>query len=285
VVTLCKEIATLLPGEVRVYGGRDGWLGLTEVPEHIEATASANWHASASLVARGRSDALFADMGSTTTDLIPIKGGQAAARGYTDAERLAAGELVYTGATRTPLMAVTSRVPFRGAWTPLMNEYFASMADIYRILGELRSGTDLHATADGGEKTVAASCARLARMIGRDAAEAGEDEWRDLARYFAEAQLRTIHDAAMKVLSAASLPADTPLIIAGTGRFVLGKLAERLERAVLNWEELIPAHPHLPAAISDCAPAVAVGFLLAGEGQSTLSQRERVAAEQPGEGL
>ena len=47
-------------------------------------------------------------MGSTTTDLVPIVGGRVAARGYTDAERLAAGELVYTGATRTFLMAVAA---------------------------------------------------------------------------------------------------------------------------------------------------------------------------------
>ena len=63
-----------------------------------------------SLRARGR-DALFVDMGSTTTDIIPIVGGKVAARGATDAERLQAGELVYTGATRTFLMAVAQQRP------------------------------------------------------------------------------------------------------------------------------------------------------------------------------
>ena len=47
-----------------------------------------------------------------------------------------------------------------------MNEYFASMADVYRILGELPEGADMHPAADEREKTSPASCARLARMIG-----------------------------------------------------------------------------------------------------------------------
>ena len=34
------------------------------------------------------------------------------------------------------------RVPFRGAWTPVMNEYFASTADVHRILGELPEQAD-----------------------------------------------------------------------------------------------------------------------------------------------
>ena len=37
-------------------------------------------------------------------------------------------------------MAVAPSVPFRGAWTPVMNEYFASMADVHRILGVLPEG-------------------------------------------------------------------------------------------------------------------------------------------------
>ena len=116
-------------------------------------------------------DALFIDIGSTTTDLIPVVAGRVAAVGYSDAERLAAGELIYTGMTRSFVMSLASRAPFRGAWTPLMNEYFASSADVHRILGDLPDGADKMATADGREKTVEASRARLARMIGREADE------------------------------------------------------------------------------------------------------------------
>ncbi len=42
--------------------------------------AGANWSASAALLAAEMGDCLFVDMGSTTTDLIPIKGGPLAER-------------------------------------------------------------------------------------------------------------------------------------------------------------------------------------------------------------
>ena len=162
----------LAPAAPSLYAGRAGFVDLDEAALHAADIASANWHASAALVALKLRDALFIDIGSTTADLIPVVGGQVAALGYSDAERLASGELVYTGMTRSFVMALASRAPFRGAWTPLMNEYFASSADVHRILGALPDGADKMPTADGREKTVEASRARLARMIGREADEA-----------------------------------------------------------------------------------------------------------------
>lgn len=265
VARLCAKVTASLPGDIRVYGGEEGWLTATAAAAKADAVASANWHATASLAARARPCALVIDMGSTTTDIVPIVDGKVAARGMTDAARLSAGELVYAGATRTFLMAVAQRVPFRGAWTPVMNEYFASMADVHRILGMLPEGADLHATADGREKTVAASAARLARTIGRDAREAENWEWQNLAAFFAEAQLRAMQDAALQVLSSARLPEDAPVVAAGTGRFVVEKLAARLGRRCEKWEALAPADPTLASAISDCAPAVAVALLLAAD--------------------
>ena len=67
--------------------------------------ASANWHACAALIAGKHTSALFVDLGSTTTDIVPIVDGKVAARGYTDAQRLAAGELIYTGLVRGFVMA------------------------------------------------------------------------------------------------------------------------------------------------------------------------------------
>ena len=200
------------------------------VSDHIADIASANWHASARFAARELGNGLFVDMGSTTTDLVALADGKVDARGYTDAQRLEAGELVYTGMVRSFLMSVASRVPFQGRSMPLMNEYFANMADVYRILGDLPAGADQQATADGREKTVAASRARLARMLGLDAAEASKEAWIEVARAFREAQLRTLHDAAMLVLSRRPLPPDAPIIGAGIGVKIAGALAARLQR-------------------------------------------------------
>ncbi len=258
---LCGVTAATLPGKIAVYGGSAGWLDVAAASKRADLVGSANWHATATWVAERYRNALFIDMGSTTTDIVPVAEGKLAARGWSDAERLLAGELVYTGATRTFLMAVAQRVPFRGAWTPVMNEYFASTADVHRILGELPEEADRLPTADSRSKDFVGSCARLARMIGRDAGEAEDWEWRNLAAFFADAQLRVVQDAALQVTSATRLSDGAPVVAAGTGRFLVSKIAARLGRSVEPWEKSVPAEPSLAAIISDCAPAVAVGLL------------------------
>lgn len=246
---------------VRVYAGPTGFVAPEEAAARTAQVASANWHASAAFVARRCGTALFMDMGSTTTDIVPVRGGAVIARGYTDAERLSAGELVYTGLVRGFVMAAASRAPFAGAWTPLVNENFANMADVHRILGTLPDGADQMAPADGREKTIEASRARLARMVGRDAADADPTAWTALARWFAEAQMRGVMDAAMLVLSDAQLPTEAPVVTAGIGSAVMEKVGGRLGRPALRFEGLIEASPELAAAVSCCAPAAALALL------------------------
>ena len=173
-------------GTVSIYAGPAGCVRPENARDHVADIASANWHACATLIARRRDNALFIDLGSTTTDVIPIVAGKVVARGYTDSQRLAAGELVYTGLVRGFVMATARRAPLRGTWTPLINENFATIADVYRILGTLPPGVDLTTTADGREKTIAASRARLARMLGTDASDENDETWTLVARWFAE---------------------------------------------------------------------------------------------------
>ncbi|MDQ2802885.1 MAG: hypothetical protein M3Y41_09445, partial [Pseudomonadota bacterium] len=224
--------------------------------------ASANWHASAALSARSEAEALFVDIGSTTTDLVPIRAGAPCPAGWTDAERLTCGELVYTGLTRSFVMALAERAPVAGTWMPLACEYFASAADVYRVLGELPADADQLATADGRDKTVPASRARLARMVGRDAAELSDAEWRGVARWFAEQQMRRIEDGAMLVLCRARLSESAPVVVAGIGRHLGRRLAVRLGRPCREFAAMIPRHgENAEAWAGPCAPAVAVALL------------------------
>jgi (4-(4-[2-(gamma-L-glutamylamino)ethyl]phenoxymethyl)furan-2-yl)methanamine synthase len=247
----------LAPAAPSLYAGRAGFVELDEAAAHAADIASANWHASAAVVALKLRDALFVDIGSTTTDIIPIVAGEVAAVGYTDAERLASGELIYTGLTRSFVMSLASRAPFRGAWTPLMNEYFASSADVHRILGGLPDEADKMATADGREKTIEASRARLARMIGREADEGDGTEWDGLAAWFAEAQIRQVADAVALRLSRNDVAIAAPVVAAGVGETVAAEVARRLRRSCAGFSALIGA----PAEASHCAPAVAVALL------------------------
>ncbi len=82
---------------------RPGASSLSPRRAHTPLTvAASNWVATALVVADEVPDAILIDMGSTTTDIIPIVGGVVRAIGLTDPDRLASGELVYTGALRTP---------------------------------------------------------------------------------------------------------------------------------------------------------------------------------------
>jgi probable H4MPT-linked C1 transfer pathway protein len=256
-------------GRILIYAGRSGFVDVERAARSAADVASANWHATASLVADRVGEGLFVDMGSTTTDIIALNNGVVAHQGYTDAERLLSGELVYTGFTRSFPFAVAGIAPVGGGLTPLMNEYFASMADVHRILGVLDEGDDRHPAADGKEKTRAASVVRLARMVGRDAADLGVREWRDLARWFSEQQLRAIHDAAFRV--GARLSDEAPVVAAGTGRWQIGRLAERLQRRFVDFADVVPASDHARNQVSSAAPAAAVA-LLAGRAPGRLEQ-------------
>jgi (4-(4-[2-(gamma-L-glutamylamino)ethyl]phenoxymethyl)furan-2-yl)methanamine synthase len=248
-------------GAVSIYAGPAGYVLAEDARNHVAQIASANWHACAALVARQRDNALFIDLGSTTTDIIPIVGGQVMARGYGDAERLAAGELVYTGLVRGFVMATASRAPFRGAWTPLINENFASMADVHRILGTLPTDVDLMATADGRAKTVEASCARLARMLGVDAADANAGAWTLVARWFAEAQMRAIADAVMLVMSGNPSTSAAPIIAAGIGLTIVQQIAGQFGLDFTRFDELLDVVPQVRTAAYQCAPAAALAAL------------------------
>jgi (4-(4-[2-(gamma-L-glutamylamino)ethyl]phenoxymethyl)furan-2-yl)methanamine synthase len=262
VFALAARIASALaPARLSFYAGRAGFLPLDRVGAHVTDIASANWHASAALVARQAPEALLIDMGSTTTDLIPIVAGAVAARGYTDAERLATGELVYAGLVRSLVFASADRAPVAGAWTPLMNDDFANMADVHRIIGDLPDDADVQATTDGRDKSVASSRARLARMVGRDAHEMDDAAWLGLAEWFAERQLRDIADAAMQVLSGSRLAAGAPIVAAGIGGDILHELSRRLGRRHLPFSDLIDAAPPVRKAAAHFAPAAALAIL------------------------
>ena len=246
---------------VSIYAGPAGFIRPDEARQHAGLVASANWHACAAFIARRRRNALFIDMGSTTTDVVPIMDGNVAARTYTDVQRLAAGELVYTGLVRGFVMATADRAPFKGAWASLINENFANMADVHRILGSLPADADMMATADGREKTREGSLARLARMVGADGADGADRAWTALAQWFAEMQIRTVMDAVMLVNSQHVLPADVPVVGAGIGTCVVEEIARRIGREYVAFDALMAVVPQAPAAAAQCAPAAALALL------------------------
>ncbi|MEZ0283085.1 hydantoinase/oxoprolinase family protein [Methyloceanibacter sp.] len=246
-----------------IYGGRAGFLDPDDAVALPMDVASANWHASATLAAALCPDGLFVDMGTTTTDLVPLKAGEPATRGYSDGERLTEHELLYTGAVRTPVMAVAREAPFKGRSQRIAAERFATMADVFRLLGALPDDADPYPSADLCCKTTQASASRLARMLGRDAGEAGLYDWIDVARHFADCQFAEIEAAARALVARETLAAEAPVIGAGCGRFVAKRLAKQLGLAYADFAALIDCAPEAAEMASRSAPAVSVALLSA----------------------
>ena len=269
VARLAAHLAEALGPSLRLYAGPDRWVAPHESGRCWQSIASANWQATARLVAERMGDGLLVDIGSTTTDLIALQRGRAHARGTNDTERLASGELVYQGVVRTPLCALGPRVPFAGQAVNVMNEFFATTADVYRLTGELNPAHDQQATADGQPKDIASTQQRLARMVGRDARDASPEQWLALAHCWREAQLHEIAGQARRVADAAALDDAAPVIAAGCGAFLAEAVAERLDRPCLRFARCIGAPsddgPPPWAGWADvCAPAVSVALQAAG---------------------
>ena len=247
--------------ELLIYGGRAGFLSAEHARVRVPDVASANWHASAALVAAHACEGLLIDVGTTTTDLIPVAANEVAARGYSDGERLTKSELLYAGVVRTPVMAITREAPFKGRMQGIAAERFATMADVYRLTGELSEDADPYPTPDQRGKSREESAARLARMLGRDAAEGADEDWAAAARYLASCQLRQIGAAAANLIAREALSREGAIIGAGCGRFIVHRLAAQSGHAYLDFADLIEVDDAACDLAASCAPAVAVALL------------------------
>ena len=80
---------------IQVWSTRGQFVAVREARADPWRVAAANWHALATFAGRFVPDgaALLIDIGSTTTDIIPLWQGRPMPRGWTDAERLASGAL------------------------------------------------------------------------------------------------------------------------------------------------------------------------------------------------
>lgn len=284
---IAAELALALPASdssnadrsnaVHFFAGDEGWCRDVEVPALWNAIASANWLATARHAALRIGTGLLLDIGSTTTDLIAFRNGRILTASRTDAQRLACGELVYHGVVRTPLCAVAQRIDWRGVPHNVMNELFATSADVYRLTGELNPAHDLHPSADNAAKDPDATRQRLARMIGLDRRDGSPAEWLDFARAWRARQVDVLGGDMRRVMETHGLAAqDAAIVSAGCGDFLVSDVVasamvgmagpRRAHRQVAYGHGVARMHANGgSAAIRDwaqvCAPCVAVATL------------------------
>lgn len=219
--------------------------------------AASNWHVLAKFATQycdGRSGLLI-DIGSTTSDLIPLDDQGPTAVGKTDPERLLSGELVYTGIQRSPVCAVIRQLSWKGKACPVAQELFSTTYDAYLMLGDLPEQPDDLGTADGRPSTKNHAHARLARTICADATLFSMMDAEQAAREICEAQIQMLVQAANQVLT---IMANKPevVILSGHGEFLGLRLVERLGLNI----QTVSLSEKLGAQVSRsaCAHALAV---------------------------
>ena len=241
---------------VRVYAVDGRWLTADEARGEPLAIAAANWAAAARLVARNFPDCILIDVGSTTTDITAISGGVPAAFGRTDPERLREGELVYTGALRTPAEAIAANVPLGGRATGVSAEGFALAGDVHVWRRQLAPVDYTVATPDGRAATRELAGERLARVVCGDREILDEAAIDAIAEALWDAQVTRIAEAVGRARR--RHPTLGLAVVTGLGDFLAAEAARRAGLRVT----------HLSAALGPAArhaPAAAAALLLAAE--------------------
>ncbi len=244
---ILDAVATVFaPERVRVYRTDGHFVTWTEAHADPLPAAAANWLALATFAGRFAPDgpALLADVGSTTTDLVPLRDGRPVPAARTDPERLKAGELVYTGVRRTPACALLGA---GGA-----AEFFATTLDVYLLLQRIADDPDDTDTADGRPATHEYAHARLARMLCGDAETITRNKTLSLAKRLALVQQQMLDRAARRIAVEHGPP--RALVVSGAGEFLARAAFAGFDGPVVSLAERLG--PERSAAA--CAYAVAV---------------------------
>ena len=269
---------------IRVWMTSGEFAEPADAVELTELVAAANWHAMASWIGNAfpEQSVVLIDMGSTTTDIIPILNGIPVSQGVNDRDRLQSAELVYTGASRTPVCAIVKSVSLASD-TPLQSvvdksasddrqcmvaaEHFATIADAYVVTGRLQPSPDDSETADGRPLTIDYSLNRLAHMICCDSTELESNQIVNIAEQIVAEQFRHLSHSLHRVfdrLNRLTIAEDTSqnvnetvVVVSGSGASsvneVLDSCTEFAAFKRINLSEM--CGPEITAA--GCAFAVA----------------------------
>jgi probable H4MPT-linked C1 transfer pathway protein len=246
------------PRPLRVWGTDGRFHHPDAIAREPLLAAASNWLALAAWAARRHPSGagLLIDVGSTTTDLIPLLDGRPTPLGRTDTARLRSGELVYAGTRRTPVCALATELAPSGEPVGLCAELFATTLDIYLLLGHLPDDPLDLDTADGRPATREFARERLARMIGADGATFSEADALALAHAADDALMNRLLQSSRKVARAVGT-LDT-VIVSGSGEPLADRLARRLlddpaGARIVRLSEVWDA----PSSASACARALA----------------------------
>jgi probable H4MPT-linked C1 transfer pathway protein len=183
--------------------------------------AASNWTASAAFLAKSIANGIFADVGSTTCDVIPIKNGKAVAQ-KTDFSRLREHELIYMGVLRTNIATLLRFINLSGKQYRLSSELFAITADAHRVLGNIDQADYTCDTPDSRSHDLEGCYQRISRVVLCDVSELGRENAYEIARQVERTQIDELAEALAFQADKFKLNA---VIGAGLGEFLVAKAA------------------------------------------------------------
>ncbi|MDI3501978.1 MAG: (((gamma-L-glutamylamino)ethyl phenoxymethyl)furan-2-yl)methanamine synthase [Archaeoglobi archaeon] len=195
---------------------------------------ASNWLASSLFISEIFPDVLFVDIGSTTTDIIPVVGGKIRAH-LSDFERMKNQELLYFGVLRTPVSSLLPHFEHENRKIRIASEYFACVGDIYLLLGHLSEEDYICETPDGRGKSMQDVKRRISRMFCADPEELDESLIFELAEKVMGVQIDEIESSLRRLSSEHSL---SDVFGCGIGEFLIREASERAELEYHSAQEI-----------------------------------------------
>jgi probable H4MPT-linked C1 transfer pathway protein len=232
--------------------GLNGVLNFEEVVERPDEVAAANWIATAKIVSKIDENCIMIDTGSTTTDIIPVKGGSECAKGRSDLERLKTGELVYSGTLRTNIAAIVDKVPLNDEFVRVSSELFAVTADVHMVLENITEEDYTCSTPDGAGKSKEDCMRRISRVICGDMNMLSPNDIEKIAVYIYKRQVQKVAEALLEVSRREDL---VNVVTTGLGMDIIGAKAAKIAGLdSVGMDELLKKE--------ECVVAPAVGTAL-----------------------
>ncbi len=244
--------------KVFFYSINENFLKRKDAILNTDNISSMNWHASASFISKYIKNCILVDIGSSTTDIVPIKNKKIVVKGFNDSERLSNGELIYSGVLRTPITSIVKNLHLKKKKHILIQENFADIADVYRILNKLPKNMDLISTQDKKPKNPVASARRIARLLAKDYKDEKFKDWKKISIEIENTQKKIFRNAIEKIKKK-FFKKNIPIIGLGVGSFLI--------KEIYNNKNYFPFNKILKNFITNkkllnCETAVSVAFLL-----------------------
>ncbi len=168
--------------EIYIFDVNGNFLTVEEGKKKYMDISASNWTATTEFIKKefNLNDFLLIDMGSTTTDIIPVINGNIVAN-KTDLDRLINKELLYVGTLRTPVSFLTNEIIFKGIKTNMSSEYFAITGDINIIMNKISENEYSCDTPDGKPANKEHCKIRLSKVICSDLEQITNNEIENLA--------------------------------------------------------------------------------------------------------